>query len=757
MTNVDSPATAPAIEAPRKAILGLHDIGPGDGSLVGSKAASLARLARAGFVVPDGFVITTAISSLTDAQRDEVFEAAAKLGDGPLAVRSSAVAEDGMEASYAGQYDTVLGVQHGEALLQAIEHVRASARGERVIRYGAGHHQASDEAGIAVLVQPMVAAEQAGVAFTADPLTGDRATTIVTAVRGVGDRLAAGEATPDEWSVRDGVAMPRHVEEGCLDAAAAAAVATVSRRIEALAGVPQDIEWASSGGEIVILQARPMTALPPAVDWTVGHSGFWMRNFRFGEWLGDPVTPLFESWALTSLETRLHANYSRWLGGLPAPSRAHVVVNGWYFYGGLNGIPTGPALAWAAVRHILPSLVRQPRRVAMTMPPTARFGVELFYREWREVIQPRYREAVARAAPEIETAQPQRLVGLIDDLLQEAGDYFTSLTAVAGYAAKAELPLARFLRKEFGSALGASHLDFLMGVGGTPPPRSAHAVHSLDWFDPIPAVSDGGGVEAAARERHSRAREGRLAVEARARAHLASKPKTLARFERLLAQAQRFGRAREEQAAEFTLAWPHLRRAVLRIGDHLVESGRLAAADEIFFLTRPEVLGALGAGHGTGEDLRSAAEDRRQTWEGQRKLSPPLVLGTVPPLVQRMLDEATNVLRGPAATAENDLIGIPASAGRAQGVARVVRSTADFERVLPGDVLVASMTTPAWTILFGRVAAIVTDNGGVGAHASIVAREYGLPAVVGTGDATRRINDGALVEVDGSNGVVRRL
>jgi len=121
----------------------------------------------------------------------------------------------------------------------------------------------------------------------------------------------------------------------------------------------------------------------------------------------------------------------------------------------------------------------------------------------------------------------------------------------------------------------------------------------------------------------------------------------------------------------------------------------------------------------------------------------------------RILDDYLATIRGPADRAAT-LVGVPASGGVASGPARVVRGPADFDRVRPGDVLVASMTTPAWMPLFDRVVAVVTDNGGVGAHAAIVAREYGIPAVAGTGDATARLVDGELIKVDGGAGTVRR-
>jgi phosphohistidine swiveling domain-containing protein len=741
-----------AVLAP-PAVVDLRAAGTQHDRLIGTKAAGLAALARAGFPVPPGFVVTTS-ADVRGEHRSAIASAATRLSTGPLAVRSSALAEDMADASYAGQYETVLGVAGEEALLTAIEHVRASGGSDRVRRYREEHQEMSEPIAVAVLIQPMIAAQTAGVAFTADPLTGDRATTIVTAVAGLGDRLAAGEVTPDEWSVRDGIATVRRDKHHWLDPEKALAVAGLARRIEGATGVPQDVEWAAVGDEFFVLQARPMTALPEPLSWDPGQPGVWLRNFRFGEWLGDPVTPLFESWALTMLEERLHANYSSMVGGIKFAGPLHVVINGWYFYGGLNVIPTTPrAMLPALIRYILPSFVRHFRRTAMGFPPLARFGVELFYREWREQIQPRYRQAVADAARELETADERRLVGLIGELLNAAGDYFSSLTAVGGYATKAQLPLARFYRRELQPAIGGSHLDLLSGTGDSPPHRQNHAVHTLDWFEPISEAGESKLESAAATERYTKARDARFAAEARARAALATNARQLARFERLLAEAQRFSRAREEQAAEFTLPWPVLRRAVLRLGRSLVARRVLTAGDQVFFLHRTELLAAAA---GSGEQLMGRTDERRRVWDGQRALCPPLQLGTLPPMLQRVLGDG-EALRGATTSNHEGLIGIPASAGRARGPVRVVRSTADFERVQPGDVLVASMTAPAWTPLFGRVAAVVTDNGGVAAHASIVAREYGLPAVVGTGDATSRLTEGELVEVDGSAGVVRYL
>ena len=229
-------------------VLLLDEVGSADAARVGPKAATLGELRRAGFPVPDGVVLTTEALARTliaagldaGAASDQVEAAplpgevaaavaavAGRLGGGPLAVRSSGVDEDLPGASYAGQYETVLGVPAGE-LADAVRRCWASAFTSHLAAYrrarGAGR-----EPGMAVLVQPLVAAEAAGVAFSVDPVTGDRDTAVVNAVRGLGDRLVAGTASPDEWLVRGGEATCRAAPGGpCRPAAPAGC--TPSRR-----------------------------------------------------------------------------------------------------------------------------------------------------------------------------------------------------------------------------------------------------------------------------------------------------------------------------------------------------------------------------------------------------------------------------------------------------------------------------------------------------------------------------------------------
>jgi len=757
-------------------VVDLHDLTRADLPQVGRKAAVLGELKRAGFSVPDGTVLTVeafeafmAANGFADGATPAAVEAAPipgdiedairtvaeALGPTPLAVRSSAVAEDLPGASFAGQYETVLDVTGPDAVLAAVRRCWASAFSSRVAAYRAARGDGGLP-GMALLIQHLVAAEAAGVAFTANPLTGDRGETLVSSVRGLGERLVSGESTPDDWIVRGRAASCERATERSIDAGQARAVAELAKRVEVHVGGPQDIEWALAGDTVFLLQARPMTALPEPVDWRPPLPGGWARHLRLGEWLGDPVTPLFESWLLTRIEDRFHEGM-RTMVPVPLPRPLHVVVNGWYFYS-LSTFPTSVrAMVWLMLRYFLPSLLVRPRRAVMMLPQTARFGVEVFVREWRDSGLPRHRSLVANGEAQFDQLPPERLVALVDDLADAAGEYFFSIMAVAGFAAKAEVPLAAFYRKHLYPRIGGSHLWLLRGLYSPSLESYGHAVEGLDWFHPTRGERGAPPADAGdASARRARLEAERTEAEQKARAALAGEPKLLARFEKVLAPAQRFQPLREEQVYWFTLGWPLMRRAVRRLGELLRDRAQLADPDEVFFITRNELLAALRQTDGHRE-LSTEAVRRRATWDEQRRLAPPLVIGEMAPIVKRFLGAAEDAVRTPGADGEPGLRGIPASPGRVTGPARVIRSAAEFDRLQPGDVLVAPITTPAWTPLFATAAAVVTDTGGMLTHAAIAAREYGLPAVVGTWNATNSIRNGDVIRVDGSAGVVEVL
>ena len=520
------------------AVRSLGDLRKADTAEVGGKAAQLGELIAAGARVPSGVVLTVAAGGMSTDDRGLLLQAGvADLGRGLFAVRSSGIAEDGAEHSFAGMYETVLGVTADE-LPAAADRVLASGQAARAKAYGRA-------AGgpMAVIVQLMVAPAAAGVALTADPITGNRRSCVITAVRGLGDRLVSGSSSGDEWVVTDDVATPRRHPEHAIDRVQAVRVANEARRIAAALGVPQDIEWAiDADGGLWILQARPITALPPDVSWVPPAPGTYTRQLRFGEWISEPVTPLFESWLLTAMEERTHADYVKMIGQrIPRPY--HVVVNGWYFYT-LNWAT--PAAFARNLPNMLWHLIRSPRRVAGISPSTVRHSVPLLEREWRADVQPRYRAAVTAADARVEALTVDKLPALIDELADLAGESFTWVTALAGAGYKMELNLAQFYRRHLAPSLGGSHLPLLTGFEA-PRDQPRHAVASLDWwYAPGPRA---GSASRPAID-HAELVETRHAAEEAAFAALASSPRRLRAFRKLLADAQHLVPLREEQVAD---------------------------------------------------------------------------------------------------------------------------------------------------------------------------------------------------------------
>lgn len=731
------------MRVPPRTILPLAELLPGDRSAVGGKAANLGQLLRGGFPVPDGFVV------LAGASEDDLLAAAGALGDAPWAVRSSAAAEDLADASFAGQYETVLDVRGPDALLAAVRHVQASSGGGRVAEYLRGRGEVR-ERGMAVLVQTMLAPEAAGVALTANPLTGQPEEIVITAARGLGERVVSGEAIGDEWLVRGETAVLQRSVESAIDAAQALSIARLARRVEARFGVPQDVEWAIQHGKVYLLQARPMTALPEPADWTPPEQGYWLRNFRLGEWLPEPMTPLFEGWLLRQIEAGFRRGMRETTGTvIPFPS---AVINGWYYTAAGPSPRTIPRTLLRALVEtrgkVLSFLLNALVRVNTRPDISDRVLLGRLVRHWQDELLPRYRGVVAEAEAQVEAATERDLTALVDRIGSLAGEVFWSLAIVGGSAWKMEGALVRFLRNHLPAVIDGGAPVLLRGVPDALFTSGPHAVQSLDWYRPTAGELGWVRIEpdSALDARRKTLAVERESAEALCRSALADRPALLGRFNAILEVAQRYARVREEQAYWFTFGWPVLRRAALRLGEQARARGGIFSTEDVFFLSRAELEAP--------EDWRDQVTRRRAIWERQRRLLAPLAVGKPPRLLAAAL-AAIEPDRQAVAVSDGTVVGQGASPGRASGLVRVLEGPEDFDRFQAGEVLVARATAPAWTPLFGRAAAVVTDGGTLAAHASLVAREYGIPAVVGTGDATRRLRTGQAVVVDGTTGVVR--
>jgi pyruvate,water dikinase len=736
---------------------------------LGTKAASLARLIGAGFPVPAGVVATAAAAADWDRAGARLRTAAVELGGGPdrrFAVRSSASAEDLAGASFAGQYETVLDVRL-EELPEAVRHVVDSAAAARVAVYRQARTRAGTTAaglrdpsgpgtGMAVLVQVMVAADAAGVAFTANPLTGDRDEVVITAVRGLGERLVAGQATGDQWVVRDGQASCTRATEQAITADQARQIAALGRRVHAHLATPQDVEWAittdpsgsaagTDGGEggLWLLQARPMTALPDPVTWTPPAAGYWMRNFRLGEWLPESMTPLFADWLLDRIDHGERQAARDDVGTtLPFP---HAAINGWYY---LATPPLSPRTILTALLQGRGRLLRFMRHAVLGpgRDPVAadRQLLAGLAEQWRTQLLPRYQRLVHEGEQQLPTASPEQLVGIVDRVGSAAGEQLWSLAVVGGSAWKMEGALARFYRQHLAASLAANVQELLVGLPGSQPDLPAHAVQSLDWAHATAGELGWQPPRPSDRQRELAAR--RDALTAQCVALLGDRPQLQARFRALLEVAQRYAVLREQQARQLTLGWPLLRRCALGLGQTLHAHGVIDEPEDVFHLTRAEL--------DTSAPLQELVSRRQAAWERQRRLLAPLSIGRPPRLLARELLAAVDAVRTTSPAPQGAIVGQPASPGRASGPVHIVHGPGDFDRFQPGEVLVTRATAPAWTPLFARAVAVVTDGGTLAAHASLVAREYGIPAVVATGDATARLRDGQLVTVDGGAGTV---
>src|ERR671911_760800 len=294
--------------------------------------------------------------------------------------------------------------------------------------------------------------------------------------------------------------------------------------------------------------------------------------------------------------------------------------------------------------------------------------------------------------------------------------------------------------------------------------RYGHAVYNLDFVNPVPADDPapllgtltfylrGEGQNPHKRKGRTAARreEATQAVVER----LDTPRRNL--FSSLLKWAQDVAPVRENALADVGLAWPVMRRMLLELGRHLTEAGAVEKPADVFWLRRDELehtAASLDAGETHLASLADTVEQRRMLWRGQRRVTPLQLLPE-----NAWLEAFEGFM--PAASEEqtgDTIKGVAASGGQVTAPARVLGGPGDFSQMRPGEVLVAAITTPAWTSLFAMASAVVTDVGGPLSHSSIVAREYGIPAVLGTGVATRRIRSEQNIRVDGDAGTVTLL
>lgn len=820
-------------------VLTLDDEAATSVDLVGGKAATLARLRRRHLPVPDGFVITTeATASLLprpDAGADTVVrpipqrlrtsiaEALGRLGTGPVAVRSSAVGEDHATASFAGQYETVLDVEGIDEVLQAVRTVLSSARAERVESYRTA--RGSDDTDLAVLVQRMVPADTAGVAFSANPVTGERDQTLVSAVRGLGEDLVSGEVNPDEFVVRDGDVETLSTPHGAIDPDQAREVAALAEQLEELLGAPQDIEWAWGPDGLHLLQSRPITALPVPPDVEIP-DGSWMKDTSH---YPEPITPLGDVFldALAEGSSRMCREWGLLVDHIEQRSIGGEVYMRAAPVGGEQRGPTPPWWLIAVLARIIPPMRRRLKNAADAIDSGA---LEELPRRWHEELKPEIqaridtlRDVALEALSDAELAaqlddtvelmfEGQRIhfqlfmpyaVG-VHELVQEAErllgwstaeamELLQGLSAASSKPARALDQLADLVREHPTARAVLEHPDGdLLARLEDVDPAIAEAVRTYrdDWglrtvnYDPgAPTIAERpallasllrDAVDRVETQPDRGTRAARETARSRARRELEERgvgSDERRRFEEALAYAETVYPLREDN-----LFWTDnvptalVRVAALEVGRRLATRGRIETPQDAVWLHVDELRERL-LSDGSDASLRDRIERRKGEQRHVRANPGPDVIGPAPapPPDLRGLPEPARRINGALMwlmnlegytpgrhddLADADLVGTPASVGRHTGTVRVIRGEADFHRLGPGDVLVAPITAPAWSVLFAQAGAVVTETGGVLSHAAIVAREHGIPAVLGVDGATTELPDGATVTVDGRTGTV---
>lgn len=774
----------------------------------GAKAATLAAARAAGHPVPPGVVVPTDVAA-GDVQ-DASVAAHTWLAAERYAVRSSAVGEDGEQRSYAGLYETELDVAPGQ-LAGAIDRVRASGSAQQVMAYDGAHRRTAP---IPVLVMPMAAHAAAGVAFGADPLTGDPDVVCISVARGRGDRVVEGRVTPTELRVDRGGVISA-VGPAVVDTDTGRRIADLTRAVEPLVGGPADVEFAvGPAGDVTLLQARPITTLthPDAVP-----EGSWeLEQDHFAE----PPSTLLITWYLP-LERESFEHAMR-VVGMPLKYVERRRIGG-YVYGRAvplgapeNASRTPPAWLLRILVRVHPELRRRER----TARAHLRRGLAGLVADAEAELAARRAEPLP-AVSDLTEATDADLVGRFRRFEASAREatiehFVLSMAVVAQVlgtvAARVHdehgVPLDQ-LFTALGSAGTRELEERLREVGRVIAGDDAAAARLADDDEPAAILADladgGAPVGPAVRALLDRYARHRIGYDL-ASPSIGDHPDVLLAALRsphgpsagsgdgaLSELAERYAvgeRLRHDlslaaRAAGFRDASEGLMHD--RVGGMAEVLGELAKRwtmrgllpyDELVFeLTFDELdaaLDATGAGRTLeldGETLtrRRAARQAARRLVPSRRFGPPAPAAPDPSVfspamcqVARAIEWFTSHAFGtpPVATTEQAdgvLVGVAASPGRARGAVRVVASSGGMSAVADGEVLVCRFTTPAWTPALRKAAAVVTEVGGPLSHAAIVSRELGVPAVVAIPQACARLADGTVVEVDGGAGTVTPL
>jgi pyruvate,water dikinase len=843
--------------------------------LIGPKAASLCALHALGVSVPPCFFLTTAafkeqlvtdglgsrIASLADRAREQpdnaptileeirklithapfsnhlreqVAAAYRQLGAYTVAVRSSATAEDLPGHSFAGQYDTVLGVKSIEACLDAVRQCWASLWTQRAYEYRRRNSVDHRQVGMAVILQQQIEPEAAGVAFSIDPIKGSRSRIVIESCRGLGAALVSGNVKPDRFLLQkrnlELVRQNLVADQPSLDLKSVQRLARNVRRIERHFGCPQDVEWAIREGTLWFLQARPVTGIPELKPWA--DRQVW-ANPNLVEIFPDVLTPMTFS-VITAMFQPLFESIFRLVGA--DPSRGSVIgqVAGRVYWNANIGLAIArPFVSQARMTAVatlfggehMERFKRGEFDICDEDLPDLGFTWPKYILSWPGIFRNLLAHRPGRAERfmndlkaridalanfDLAAATTEELIRTLRESLQEMLKncdllYFWWDCLAVGILIKAcrdwfgaeEPGLSYRLQTAQGgitdteagldlwrlATLAHSHngtenllltedawdvihprlarleggRPFLMAWNRFMAAHEHHCHNELELASPrwaetpdyilhlvrgyLRSIDRANPLE---KQRQLAAERERLAGQCRRKL---SNPIKHWLFNWSLRGTQRLARDRENWKSEAVRFLAGARRLFLELGRRLQQQGILAGRDDIFFLQTSEIE-PVAQGR-AAFDIQGRIAQRRAEYEWNKAQNPPaVVIGRYDPKkhITSAIDTNIQVLRG-----------IAVSPGAVTGRARVITVPDGGQHVEPGEILVAPVTNPAWTPYFLTAAGVVMDMGGVLSHGAIIAREYGIPAVVNVGPASKIIRTGDLLEVDGNQGHVTVL
>ncbi|HEY6888344.1 MAG TPA: rifamycin-inactivating phosphotransferase, partial [Solirubrobacter sp.] len=711
------------------------------------------------------------------------------------AVRSSATAEDLPSASFAGQQDSYLNIAGPAAVLAHVSRCWGSLFTERAVAYRLRNGFDHRKVDMAVVVQRMVLPHAAGILFTADPVSSNRKVAAVEAVFGLGENLVSGRVNTDRYTVRDGEIVTSAIahEQAALSDAQVVRLVGLGRAIEAHFGHPQDIEWCLADGDFQIVQSRPITTLfpVPAVDDGENHV---YLSVGHQQMMTDPMKPLGLSLhQLVALPVmheaggRLFVDVAKRLA-TPAARAATLAVVG-------KGDPlTGDALQTILDRgDFIPLL---PDEAPAGPPPAAPAPIATDPTIVTELIA-RNEASVAALKRDIRTRSGAALLDFIEADIQELrrilfeprshqvfmgameatwwlNDQLEAWLGEKNVADTLTLSVPNNVTSEMGLALldvadairpypevvafledveDDGFLDALPRLAGGVQARDAiqayldkygmRCIGEIDITRPrwserpttlVPLIL--GNVKhnepGAGHRRFEQGREAAWAKEQDVLERLRELPDGEAKAEevkRHIDRVRTFIGYREYPKYGMVSRYLVYKQALMAEADRLVQAGAIGDREDIFSLTFGELHDVVRGG-AADEPLIARRKDAFRSYEA---LVPPRVLTSEGEAV------AGSYKRDDAP--DGALIGLPVSAGTIEGRARVILDMEDAE-IEPGDILVTAYTDPSWSPLFVAIAGLVTEVGGLMTHGAVVAREYGLPTVVGVENATRLIRDG---------------